>query len=229
MIRKIRDYIFSQERSLEERRFVFASLLVCFSLFIVLVTVLATASRIGLAGACVAAMILTLAVMRVALKTKKYNACGIVIVLISHAFILPMGYLMGGGIHSGAPFWLILGGVVVFLLFRGKLLFVFICTAMLSIAESIYLGIAHPEWVVPLHEGISEEADTLLSLILVTTIIGAVYLVQSKVLEAEIKNAKEQSQEVEKLNRTQNNFFSSMSHEIRTPISTIIEIGRAHV
>ena len=229
IIRKIRDYILSQDRSLEERRFVFASLLVCFSLFIVLVTVLATQSRLGMVGACIAAIVLTLVLMRVALKTKKYTVYSIVIVLISHAFILPMGYLMGGGIHSGAPFWLILGGVIVFLLFRGKLLFVFICTALMSIAESIYLGIAHPEWVVPLHEGISEEADTLLSIILVTTIIGAVYLVQSKVLEAEIKNTREQSQEVEKLNRTQNNFFSSMSHEIRTPISTIIGLNEMNM
>ena len=121
IIRKIRDYILSQDRSLEERRFVFASLLVCFSLFIVLVTVLATQSRLGMVGACIAAIVLTLVLMRVALKTKKYTVYSIVIVLISHAFILPMGYLMGGGIHSGAPFWLILGGVIVFLLFRGKL------------------------------------------------------------------------------------------------------------
>jgi len=228
-MKRIRDYIFSQDKTLEERRFVFASLLVCFSLFIVFVTVILTQSRRLLAVACLVAIIVTALITRVSLRRKRYNAGSIIIVLISHLLILPIGYLTGGGIHSGAGFWLILGGVVVFLLFRGSQLFIFGCTALMSISASIYLGVTHPEWVVPLHEGISEESDTLLSLVLVTAIIGGVYLVQSKVLENELKNAREKSKEVEKLNRTQNNFFSSMSHEIRTPISTIIGLNEMNM
>ena len=82
-MKRIRDYIFSQDKTLEERRFLFASLLVCFSLFIVFVTVLATQSRRFLAVACLAAIIVTAIITRASLRRKRYNIGSIIIVLTS--------------------------------------------------------------------------------------------------------------------------------------------------
>lgn len=48
---------------------------------------------------------------------------------------------------------------------------------------------------------------------------------QTKIYKSENRRAMEEAEKVEKLNLSQNRFFSNMSHEIRTPINTIIGLN----
>ena len=56
---------------------------------------------------------------------------------------------------------------------------------------------------------------------LVSMIVG----LQIRLFLEEAANSDRQREEIERLNQSQNNFFSSMSHEIRTPINTIIGLN----
>lgn len=229
IIQKIKNYIFSETRSIEERRFVLAAIMCCISVIVVLITMLLTQIQNWVALILLIGIAVIALVTRSAIKSKRFTLAGIIIVVLAHSFILPAGYVIGGGIHSGAPIWLILGGVIVFVLIRGKLLALFSFTTFLSFLGSVYLGWLHPEWIVPLQPGLTEEFDNVFSLTIVTGIIGVIYLLQSAVLENEIKKARERSAEVERLNKAQSNFFSSMSHEIRTPISTIVGLNEMNM
>ena len=178
---------------MDERRFILASTMAITTLIVVLGTAVTTQAGMWLAMSDILAILIIMLLTRYTIRSKKYTLGGSLLVLLAHFFIVPAGYITGGGVHSGAPLWLILGGVIVFVLFRGRMLVPFSITAFLSVAGSIYIESIHPEWIVPIAKNVTEKGDTLLSVVLVTAIIGTVYVIQSRVLEHEIKNAQEQS------------------------------------
>ena len=225
MINKLRNYILSNEHSLDERRFVLAGSIGCVSVLAVLISVLTTSQSLLLAGALILALAIMAINIRRTVKTKHYLLGSSVIIILTNLFIIPMGYLLGGGIDSGAPLWLVIGVVMVFVLFRGKWLITFLIMTAISTGCAIYAGALHPEMVVGLQEGVSKHADTYGSLIAVSVLIGVLFLFQSSALSGELKRAEGQKGEIEKLNSLQSNFFASMSHEIRTPINTIIGLN----
>lgn len=223
--RRLKDYVYSDSRSIEERRFVLAAIMCCISIIVVLITMILTQTDLRYSFLLVIGILIIVLLMIYGIRSRKFTLAGSLILLMSQAFVLPTGYLIGGGIHSGAPLWLILGGVMVFVMIRGRLLALFSFTTFLSFAGSVYLGMLHPEWIIPLQPGVTEEFDNVFSLTIVSGIIGVVYMIQSSVLEYELKKARDKSAEVESLNKAQSNFFTSMSHEIRTPINTIIGLN----
>ena len=225
MIKKIRQYMFSAEHSIEERRFVLASSIGCAAIVSAMVSVIGTqqSSMFFIALAiCLAAM---LAAVAFSARTRKYKVGGSVIILVSNLFLMPVGYFLGGGLESGAPIWLILGIVFAFVIFRGRLLVFYTLLSMVSFAVTFYMSTVHPEWVVDLKDGYSPSLDSYIAVVVVAILCGLLFQFQSRVLENELDKADEQKDQIETLNEMQSNFFASMSHEIRTPINTIIGLN----
>ena len=225
MIKRMKDYIFSENRSIEERQFTLACIIGCLSVLAVLLSVV-TSNQSGIFAIILTVTFFVLVgITAYTLKSKRFTLGSIVFILISNFFILPLGYMLGGGIDSGAPLWLIIGMLFVFVLFKGKLFWFFIVTTLISFAATTFAEQLHPEWVVKIPEGYSVFLDSFITVEMVSLICGWFFRFQSELLEREILKAEKQTAEIEKLNEQQNSFFSSMSHEIRTPISTIIGLN----
>ena len=225
MFNKIRELTYSNERSLPERRFLLASIVGCAAILAVLLSVITTQQSVIFAIVLVVSFLVMAGVIAYTLRSKKILLGSSIIIIMSNLFILPVGYLLGGGLHSGAPLWFVIGIVFIFVLFRGPHFWVFLVMSFISFGVAIYFSETRPELVVPLQEGYSSFLDAYIAIVCVSVLCGALLVFQSTVLEKELKRAEEQATEIEKLNTAQNTFFSSMSHEIRTPISTIIGLN----
>ena len=225
MLKKIKEMTYSDKRSLQERKFILAGIIGCLSILAVLLSVITTNQSVIFAVILSLTFIVFLGIISFTIRTKRFNLGGSLIILISNLMILPIGYLLGGGVFSGAPLWFVVGMVFVFVLFRGKLFWMYFILTFLSFGVSFYIGATHPEWVVSLDEGYSIHTDAFIAAISVSVLCGLLFKFQSMVLEHELKKAEDQKIEIERLNEAQSSFFSSMSHEIRTPINTIIGLN----
>ena len=225
MFKKIKEFMFSKGYSIEERRFILTGTVACVAVFAVLLSTITSNQSMRFSVILVLMEVLMAGIIYLSIKTKKYTLGASLILFISNVLVVPPGYMLGGGIDSGAALWLVLALVIVFVYFRGKMLLAFFLITCASFAVTIFTSEYHPEWVVPLQEGYTKYMDTYISLILVSFSIGMLFFFQNSVLEKEIENTDKQRDEIEKLNEQQNSFFSSMSHEIRTPISTIIGLN----
>ena len=225
MIKRIKEVTFSNKRSLEERRFVLAGIISCVAVIAVLLSCITTQQSALFAIVLVLSFLAFLVTIVRTLQTRNYLSGGSVLILISNLLVLPVGYLMGGGVYSGAPLWFVMGIVFVFVLFRGKVFYIYMLMTLVSFGVAMFLGAKNPDWVTPLQETNSIHVDVYVAMACVAVLIGALLRFQSMVLERELEKAEAQTVQIENLNEMQNNFFSSMSHEIRTPISTIIGLN----
>lgn len=225
MIRRLRDYTFSNKVSLQERRFALAGCVGCASILAVLISVITTNQGMVFAVGLVIAFFVVLCTVIYTLRSKRFTLGSCIIIIVSNFIVLPIGYLLGGGVNSGAPLWFVMGIVFVFVLFKGTLFWIFLILSILAFGTAMAAGAMHPEWVVSLQEGYSMHIDSYIAMLSVAILCGLLFRFQSSVLERQLEKAEEQTAEIEKLNEQQNSFFSSMSHEIRTPISTIIGLN----
>ena len=225
MNKRLKDLIYSDSYTLEQRRFTLASVVGCLAIVAVLLSVVTTNQSNLFAIGLVIALVIFNVVSYYTLKNRKYTFGGSVIILISNLVILPVGYMLGGGIDSGAPLWFVIGMVFVFVLFKGRLFWIYIVITFVSFGITHITEARHPEWVVPLQSTNSVYIDSFVAIMCVSVLLGVLFRFQSIVLERELDKAEKQRAEIEKLNEQQNSFFSSMSHEIRTPISTIIGLN----
>ena len=222
---RFKRYIFSTEVPLEERRFMLVAAVALVSIIGVSLSVVSALKETKLLFWLLIGFVLVLGSAIYARRTRNYTLGGVIIMIIANALVIPAGYLLGGGLDSGAPIWPSIGLIMVFVLFRGPLFWIFFIMSVASMGGVMYAAYLHPEWVVPLGAHYSEHLDVFVGYFSVGVLVGALFLLQSRVLEREIDRAHAQTIEVEKLNDVQSNFFATMSHEIRTPINTIIGLN----
>ncbi len=135
--------------------------------------------------------------------------------------ILPITFFYGGGTYGGNIIWFGFAYLFVGLITRGILKkFIVVALTVEALGEA-YIAMYHPEIIIP-HDYKSYIIDSFFSVFTVGfgVYITMWYIRQMFLIENE--NLKRESEKVERLNRTQNRFFSNMSHEIRTPINSIL-------
>lgn len=215
----------SHQRSLEERRFLLAGSVSCAAIILVLINAITTEQGHWFIFGLGVALLLMIGLIIFTLKSKRIMIGSHLLVIMANMIILPMGFPLGGGTFSGAPLWMLVGMVFVFMLFKGFFFWLHLFLSLTATGLSYYLCYKHPEWVVQLQEGYSVHLDSYIAIVCAGLIVGSLFKFQSMVLTREIGRAEAQAKEIEKLNQTQSSFFSSMSHEIRTPINTIIGLN----
>lgn len=150
------------------------------------------------------------------------GAVSIAVVIIY--FVLPYNFLTSGGIYGGGPIWFLFGIFYVCLVVEGKVKYFFLGSSLAVITVCYYVAYFYPTWVVQ-HTLEMAYVDSFMTLAIVAALTCGMILFQNAIYRSENLVAQNRQKEIEKLNRIQNNFFSSMSHEIRTPINTIIGLN----
>ncbi len=226
MLKFIHKLTLAHNKSLSEKRFLLAGIVTCVAVFSVLMNAIFSQQGLLFSVMLGATFAFMIGVLVFTLRSKKFMLGSIIIVCVGNLVVIPVFYFMGGGIYSGAPLWYVIGIVFVFVLFSGPLFWLFLLLSLGAFALSTYMEQIHPEWVTKIsQEGYGIYLDSYIAMVCVSLLCGILFKFQDLILRDEIRRAELQSHEIEGLNKTQNNFFSSMSHEIRTPISTIIGLN----
>ncbi len=157
-------------------------------------------------------------------KKNKLNVSAIVIAAILVFFFEPMNFFTSGGIHGGAALWFSFAIVYITLVLRGKWRSVFVVLEVASVLVTYGIAYQFPG-IVEEHDEATAFADSLVSLILVSILLCCMIYFQTWLLAMESKRAKEQAEQIDRINHSQKRFFSNISHEIRTPINTIIGLN----
>lgn len=173
-----------------------------------------------LAGALIFAFLLFFV-----LRYHKITALSHLSACIINFIILPIAFFTTGGIQGGTPQWYVMGLVFTLILLRGKARIVFFILSLLVFDATYIIAYFFPQFVIPLESAKAVYLDSCWSIMIVGVIVGMILSFENSIYESENKKVLHQKEEIEKLNRAQNSFFSNMSHEIRTPINTIIGLN----
>ncbi len=225
MVERLRNLLYSTDHTLQERLFILGGA----AGTIALLAVFMMSVSIGDVPV-VSAMLLITAIILPVVMIWSYNrrnikVGGTLVVLVLCGFIIPFGYIMGGGVNSGSSLWFVLGIMFVFMVFDGKLMVALTVFVIGSLGFVTYLEAFDPDIVVQIASKYGRFHDSFLATSVVGLIAGMLLRFQYTIFERENKISSEQRAEIERLNEAQNSFFSSMSHEIRTPINTIIGLN----
>lgn len=158
----------------------------------------------------------------------KFNAikiCSYVGISIVNFLLLPLAFLLTGGVEGGSPQWYILGMVFVLVLFRKKTRIILFLLTLMDFCGTYVIALKAPHLVQPLESMEAAYLDSVGSVVIVGFVICILLLFQNDIYERENRKTVAQKEEIEHLNQAQNTFFSNMSHEIRTPINTIIGLN----
>lgn len=225
MLKRIIDYfatIFIREKPLKERLFTFTLLVGGIVSVMGAVETLVLTNNFKQILPTIFLVALFFLVTVIVLSIKKIRNISKYFMILLNVTILPLIFILNGGITSGASVWLALGIVCLFILFEGKEL-VFLCVVTVCVDCALYvISYYRPEFVADVPDNTYVHVDSLFAVLLVGFALGMVILFQRQVYNTERTIAYKQNQELELLEQERSKFFASMSHELRTPINSII-------
>ena len=224
IFRRLKDYLINSDVDIQDRQYV---LTVCIGIASILAAVLfgiligENVSSLLFAGG---GGIVFSTFTWICYKIKKLNVSAIIIAGILVFFFEPVNFFTSGGIHGGAALWFAFAIVYITLVLRGKWRSVFVVLEVASVLITYGFAYQFPG-IVEEHDEATAFADSLVSLILVSILLCCMIYFQTWLLAMESKRAKEQAEQIDRINHSQKRFFSNISHEIRTPINTIIGLN----
>lgn len=222
MDNKISKFLFFSKYSYTERLFIIG----CILIIVAFAGILLSTRHAWIVNVVfIAIIVLIILTMIFSIVTGRVPLGNFIIFASSCCIAFPVQYVFGGGANSGAVQWIIVIMVFVFAVFRGWVLLaaVLITTATLGVVT--YIGIYKPEMVTPLASQTAVYFNSSFTALFASLLTGWLFKFYINAFEKEKEKAKAQKDEIEKLNESQSNFFSSISHEIRTPINTIIGLN----
>ncbi|MBR5090932.1 MAG: DegV family EDD domain-containing protein [Ruminiclostridium sp.] len=222
--KKLRDFIFDNDRDLHERLFVLLMLVTIIAWCITLVELIFTGATIGDMIALIVGIIMFSAATMLSVRFNRVSAGAVVISAGMSFLYLPMTFFFGGGIFGDAPLWYLFGIFFINMCLTGKPKIVFLIANGVLAAGFWYISYAFPEMIVQNNNAMAH-IFSFIALVLISISVSITLTFRTYLYNREVKRSEDQKREIEKLNEAQNRFFSSMSHEIRTPINTIIGLN----
>ncbi|MCR5792165.1 MAG: DegV family EDD domain-containing protein [Lachnospiraceae bacterium] len=223
MINRIRRFVSDENVNMQDRMFVLTSLIVSICLFITVIIALLCGRGLIAIAVGIGSVSLLIAVY-LGWKFKRISIAAKIVSTIIVLIVLPLVYYASGGVSSGAPMIFILAAFYISLLITGWYKVVLILLESVILTGGIYLEMAFVGFIKPPTPEMQHIA-VFLMVVFISILISILVSYENRLLNLELFRSKEQREEIERLNRAQNQFFSSMSHEIRTPINTIIGLN----
>ena len=173
-------------------------------------------------------LVLLAVILVAALVTFRYHKVDLAAMLFA-VFVIcgifPFVFFSSGGIYGGATVWFVLGLLYIFIMFRGVKLVGFIVLTVIIDVGTYFVAYNNPQWVVELATKSSVYYDSVFAVLIVGIAVGVIMRFQIESYERERERTIEQKNEIERISKSKDAFFTNMSHEIRTPINTIIGLN----
>lgn len=225
LIKRLKRYMYDSSISLRDRAFIVFSIVLIAELIFVATPIGAlqgeplSSTLSTLAGAMIFAFYIQFSYTKKKLKSAK-----IVVSVILVFIFLPLMFFTNGGVYSGMPVNLLLGGMFINMILEGKLQAIMNILYSIMMISCWIIGYYNPQLVTEFDKK-GAYIDSISGLLIVNVVIYILLRFHSNLYERENEIAKEKSLELEEMNKAQNRFFSSMSHEIRTPINTVLGLN----
>lgn len=225
MIDKIKNILYKGTTDIRERLFrliLMVALVVC-----VIAVIAGLALENPLVNALpILAMLLVVLVATVATFVfHQVDFSSVIFALFVICGIFPFTFFSSGGIAGGATVWFVLGILYIFIMFRGKKLFIFLGLAVITDVATYVYAYFNPQLIVSLGSQTAVYYDSLFAVISVGIAVGLIMRFQLHSYEKERERTLAQRNEIERIAKSKDAFFANMSHEIRTPISAIIGLN----
>lgn len=154
----------------------------------------------------------------------------LLVILISIDFIIfPLMYFACGGILSAMPIWMTLGAVFIWILLDGIPCYVMFAVDVLVNIACFLVEVNMPQLVIGFNSEQAAVLDNIIGVVMVSFVIGALFMYQRIVYEKQRKMLEEQEEKLSVANEdlahaseAKSAFLANMSHEIRTPINAVL-------
>lgn len=222
MLEKIKPQIIGRHLELRERLF---RLIVIIGLGITVIGLVETVFFMELKQAIAPLGLLLIALIFVMILTFKFGQMEIAAMILSvvlSTIVFPEMFLYSGGIKGGASSFFTLSIFYVVVMFSGKKLIFFLGLNVIFDIITYLYSYYHPEAVVIIESEMMAHIDSFFGFIIVGIAVGVFMKFQMQMYKEEREVVFSQKKELEEINDSRNNFFTSMTHEIRTPVNTVI-------
>jgi signal transduction histidine kinase/ActR/RegA family two-component response regulator len=207
--------LFATERPLEERLFnLFSYFLLVVSGTGVVFTALVGSPVVSNVFIIIIfpATIITLIISR---RSKNFQLGGFVLASLVTLVLFPAIFFTSGGTTGGMMCYIILGGVFITMLLKGKLYVILLIAFLVETVIYILIEYFHPEFAIPFDSKLAAYGDILQGFVVCTLVVSGILKLQLKYYVDALAKAEEAS-------RAKAAFLANMSHEIRTPMNAIL-------
>ena len=223
-IKKYLRAVFDPKQDLQTRLFMQPTLVLLLVELLLLLYGLAASIKPAVVGTLGASFLVTAVVAQLGYTLRKIPLATAIIALLMDLGLLPMAFFTDGGAAGEAPLLFVAFALYVSLVMSGKQRLFFLLLNSGIACGCYYIAYARPDLVARLSVGHTNRSS-LFALLLVAAAFAVAVSYALKAYGEESARSKARGEEIEKLNKAQNQFFSNMSHEIRTPINTIIGLN----
>jgi signal transduction histidine kinase/ActR/RegA family two-component response regulator len=159
--------------------------------------------------------VISILLMRYVNRTFQYRLGSIIIIVLFGFIGMPFIFCVSGGAESGMPTYIVLGGVVTFMLFKGR-----DCAVMVGLYLIVNIGVIRLTYVYPELLNTIEAKSDLYSDIAIGVAVSSIALGLMIRFYGSIYDDANRRAEIAL--KAKDEFLANISHEIRTPMNAIV-------